>query len=456
MTSKRTFTTFPVEDILTCKQQLLSWVNRFSSCCFLDNHGYAMPGGRLECLAGAGEMASISVGAGGAFSALEVFHRYHKDWVFGHLGYDLKNETEQRTSGLPDSLGFPDLRFFVPRYVFLLSAEGLQIGVLPGESPEAIWAAICAEPVAPPQAAASPRAVPAGTRPLPLAAAAAPPLQARFTHDDYLDTVHHLQRHIARGDCYEVTFCQEFFMEGVDIEPLQTFQALDALSPQPHAAYYKLGDRFLLCASPERYLQNEKGHLLSQPIKGTAARAPEDPEKDQALRDALLASPKEKSENVMIVDLVRNDLSRVCAEGSVRVNELWGIYAFPQVFQMISSIEGDLAKDRIWVDALKATFPMGSMTGAPKRRVLELIEQYERTKRGLYSGAIGYIDPEGNFDFAVVIRSLLYNRAGKYLSFSVGSAITAAADPEAEYQECLLKAGAIKKTLESVLSSASA
>jgi para-aminobenzoate synthetase component 1 len=405
-----------------------------------------MPGGRLECLAGAGELASLSVGAGGAFSALEIFHRYHKDWLFGHLGYDLKNETEGLSSGLPDPLGFPDLRFFVPRYVFLLSTDGLRIGVLPGEDAADIWASIRATPAT--------LASPAGVKAAPPPLTAIPAPKARFTRAAYLDSVHHLQQHIARGDCYEVTFCQEFYLEGVEVGPLDLYRALDALSPQPHAAYYAAGDHFLLGASPERYLQHQGGRLLSQPIKGTAGRLPGDPEADRRLRDGLLASPKERSENVMIVDLVRNDLSKVSAEGTVKVSELQGIYAFPQVYQMISSVEGVLAPGRIWVDALKAAFPMGSMTGAPKRRVMELIEQYERTRRGLYSGAVGYIDPEGNFDLAVVIRSILYNRARHYLSFSVGSAITSASDPGQEYEECLLKAGAIKKALENVFSSA--
>lgn len=467
MTSKRTFTAFSVDNIDHCKQKLLNWVNRFSSCCFLDNHAYAMPGGRFECVAGAGELASLSVGAGGAFSALEIFHRYHRDWVFGHLGYDLKNETEGLSSGLPDGLGFPDLRFFVPRYVFVLRASPragtshgasgspqpggsppraaeLRIGVLPGESPEAIWEAIQAEADAGP-------AVPDA----PLPAEAPPAPGARFTREDYLGTVNRLQEHIHRGDCYEVTFCQEFFLENTVVDPLRVYRALDALSPQPHAAYYAFGDHYLLCASPERYLQNQAGHLLSQPIKGTAARRPDDPGEDRKQKEDLLHSPKERSENVMIVDLVRNDLSRVSREGSVHVSELFGIYPFPQVYQMISSVEGTLQPGRKWVDALKAAFPMGSMTGAPKRRVMELIERYERTRRGLYSGAVGYIDPEGDFDFAVVIRSILYHRGRRYLSFSVGSAITAAADPVREYEECLLKAGAIKKTLENVFSSAS-
>ena len=463
MISKRTFTTFPVDNIDHCKQQLLSWVNRFGSCCFLDNHGYTMPGGRLECLAGAGELASLSVGAGGAFSALEIFHRYHKDWLFGHLGYDLKNETEGLTSGLPDPLGFPDLRFFVPRFVFLLTPDGLRIGVLPGEDAAGVWAEIRAMPIERPaeKTAAAPappaQAAPQGPAPAPPTASApanAPAPEARFTRAAYLDAVHHLQQHIARGDCYEATFCQEFYLEEAQVDPLDLYRALDALSPQPHAAYYAAGDHFLLCASPERYLQHREGHLLSQPIKGTAARLPGDSEGDRRLRDGLLTSPKERSENVMIVDLVRNDLSRVSAEGTVTVSELMGVYAFPQVYQMISSVEGMLAPGRIWVDALRTSFPMGSMTGAPKRRVMELIERYERTRRGLYSGAVGYIDPAGNFDFAVVIRSILYNRARRYLSFSVGSAITSASDPGLEYEECLLKAEAIKKALEKVFSSA--
>jgi para-aminobenzoate synthetase component 1 len=189
-------------------------------------------------------------------------------------------------------------------------------------------------------------------------------------------------------------------------------------------------------------------------MKGTIRRRPEQPERDTDLSNFLRASLKEQSENVMIVDLVRNDLSKVCTEGSVTVSELFGIYPFPQVFQMISSVEGAFQAGVHWTEAIRATFPMGSMTGAPKRRVMELIEQYERSRRGLYSGALGYVDPEGNFDFGVVIRSILYNRSVRYLSFSVGSAITAGSDPGKEYAECLLKARAIKKTLEKVFSSA--
>jgi para-aminobenzoate synthetase component 1 len=149
----------------------------------------------------------------------------------------------------------------------------------------------------------------------------------------------------------------------------------------------------------------------------------------------------------MIVDLVRNDLSKICSAASVKVEELFGIYSFPQVHQMISTVSGQLRSDIHFIEAIKATFPMGSMTGAPKKRVMELIEQYEQTRRGIFSGAVGYITPEGDFDFNVVIRSIMYNAASKYLSFQAGSAITFYSDPEKEYEECLLKAAAIKKVL---------
>lgn len=434
MTSKRSFTKFPVGNTDLCKQQLLSWSSQFNSCCFLDNNSYQMPGTRFECLAGVGEYDAIRASAGNAFSLLSEFHALHGDWIFGHLGYDLKNELEGLGSGLPDYTTVPDLHFFVPLYLVMLTEGELVIGTLDGCETR-IWNDIIHMSLPDFQADLSPLS--------PL-----PPPSARLTRSQYLESIHRLQDHILRGDCYEVTFCQEFYLENAVVDPLAVYKRLSALSPNPSSAYYSFDDHFLLCASPERYLQNRGGRLLSQPIKGTAPRRRDDPHKDMLEKESLYASAKERSENVMIVDLVRNDLSKVCAEGSVRVEELWGIYTFPQVFQMISSVTGMLDESRSWLDAIKATFPMGSMTGAPKRRVMELIEQYELTKRGIYSGAVGYIEPDGNFDFNVVIRSILYNRSSRYLSFSAGSAITAASDPVKEYDECLLKAGAIKKALD--------
>jgi para-aminobenzoate synthetase component 1 len=225
------------------------------------------------------------------------------------------------------------------------------------------------------------------------------------------------------------------------------YQALTRISPNPFSAFYKMGDRYLCCASPERYLKKEGRRIMTQPIKGTMPRDLHNGEIDIQNRNSLLSSSKERSENVMIVDLVRNDLSRICEEGTVEVNELFGIYSFPQVYQMISTVSGLVKPDLDLATMIKATFPMGSMTGAPKKRVMELIEKYEKTRRGIFSGAVGYITPERDFDFNVVIRSILYNRLNDYLSYLVGSGITFYSDAEKEYEECMLKGAAIKKVL---------
>ncbi|MGZ5255684.1 MAG: chorismate-binding protein, partial [Flavitalea sp.] len=229
--------------------------------------------------------------------------------------------------------------------------------------------------------------------------------------------------------------------------PLKIFFELDKTSPNPFAAFYKLNEQYCLCASPERYLRKQGCELISQPIKGTIIRDKVNQENDETNKNLLHNSEKERAENVMVVDLVRNDLSKVCKEGSVSVKELFGIYSFPQVHQMISTIRGELRDDLSWMDAIRQCFPMGSMTGAPKKRVLELIEKYELTRRGIFSGAIGYVDANENFDFNVVIRSILYNKSSGYLSFQAGSAITFASDAASEYEECILKASAIKKVL---------
>jgi len=243
-----------------------------------------------------------------------------------------------------------------------------------------------------------------------------------------------------------MNFCQEFFYPSVQLEPAELFRALNDRAQTPFSTFYRWEDRFLLSASPERFLRKQGQKLISQPIKGTRQRGQTKAE-DEQLRQDLIHSQKDRSEHVMIVDLVRNDLARSCRTGSVRVPELYGIYAFEQVFQMISTVEGILRTDQHLVDAIKLAFPMGSMTGAPKIRAMELIETLEVSRRGLYSGAVGYITPEGNIDFNVVIRSLLYRASSGYLSFQVGGAIVNDSDPAQEYEECLWKARAILETL---------
>ena len=230
------------------------------------------------------------------------------------------------------------------------------------------------------------------------------------------------------------------------MDPITIFLELNRISPTPFAAFYKWKDNYVLCASPERFLAKRGNKLVSQPIKGTAKRGGSD-EEDKAIKQQLRNHAKELQENVMIVDLVRNDLTRSAKPGTVKTEELFGIYSFNQVHQMISTVVCELQDGISAVQAIRNTFPMGSMTGAPKISSMQLMELYERSRRGIYSGAIGYFSPDNDFDLNVVIRTLLYNSTEKYLSFQTGSAITYHADAEREYEECLLKAKAILEVL---------
>jgi para-aminobenzoate synthetase component I len=408
---------------------MLNWANRFNICCLLDNQQYQLPHHSVECLMAAGALRSLSASAGTALGQLSSFSAEADDWLFGHLSYDLKNELEPFSSAHPDGIGFPDLFFFIPDIVIQLGIHEISIGSN-GKRHQEIYGEILSMPVPGIEPVREPVTV-----------------QSRVSRDEYITTINRLKQHILRGDCYEINFCQEFFAENVSLDPLAVYRSLSRMSPNPFAAFYKLDDKFLLCASPERYLKKTGENIFSQPIKGTWTRNPADAGQDKKNKELLYNSAKDRSENVMIVDLVRNDLSRICEEGTVKVDELFGIYSFPQVHQMISTISGQLRPGIQFMDAIRATFPMGSMTGAPKKRVMELIEQYEKTRRGIFSGAVGYITPGGDFDFNVVIRSILYNASRQYLSFPAGSGITWYSDPESEYEECLLKAAAIKKVL---------
>jgi para-aminobenzoate synthetase component 1 len=255
-----------------------------------------------------------------------------------------------------------------------------------------------------------------------------------------------VQEHLRLGDIYEMNLCMEFFAERVFVDPFSLFLNLTEVSPMPFSCFLKMGSRYLICASPERYLAKRGNTLISQPIKGTAPRGLT-PVDDERLKNELLSSEKERSENVMIVDLVRNDLSRVAAPGSVSVDELCGLYSFPKVHQLISTVSCQVKEDSQPEDYLRASFPPGSMTGAPKISAMQLIEKYEKTNRGLFSGSVGYMLPDGDFDLNVVIRSIFYNAETGYLSFQVGGAVTLLSDPASEYEECMVKASAIARVL---------
>lgn len=272
-------------------------------------------------------------------------------------------------------------------------------------------------------------------------------IEHRVNRQQYTETVRAIQQDIVEGEIYEMNYCIEFYATEAVINPLTTFLDLNAASPMPFAGFFKLEDKYLLCASPERSLKKIASKLISQPIKGTIKRSL-DQEQDNILRNQLRNSEKEISENMMIMDLVRNDLSKSAIVGSVRVEEMFGIYSFQHLHQMITTVSATLKPAYPLSNALKNAFPMGSMTGAPKIRAMELIEKYERTRRGLFSGSMGYIMSNQDFDFNVIIRSLQYNSQTNYLSFMVGSVITYDSDPEQEYEECLLKASAIINILQ--------
>ena len=407
---------------------MLNWANQFNICCFLDNHHYQVSPHRYECILAAGVQRSFSASAGNAFHDLKTFSADQQEWIFGHFGYDLKNELEALESNCADHLHFPDLFFFIPQSVMILEEKALSIYTITASADD-VFKEVMSQDI-------KERQQPSAFN-----------MQSRFSRSEYIDVIEMLKKHILAGDCYEINFCQEFYQQDAKLNPLETYQLLTAISPNPFAGFYKLEDKYLLCASPERYLWKQNDVIISQPIKGTSKRDLNYQQEDERTREELKVSTKNRSENVMVVDLVRNDLSKISREGTVRVEALYEVYSFPQVHQMISTVSGKVDPRLHWTDFIKATFPMGSMTGAPKKRVMELIEQYEKTRRGLFSGSIGYVTPDGDFDFNVVIRSILYNASTGYLSYQVGSGITFYSDPEQEYEECLLKAEAIKKVL---------
>jgi len=426
----RNIATFPVRDFQLFKKQLFSWAGNFFSCVCFDSNDYTQFHPHRKVFAAAGEIEIMPV-HDGVFSSLKNFFDQQPDWLFGFFSYDLKNETEPKafpqTDSRFDGIQFPVGYFFRPQHIVEVVDDTVIIHST--EDPKEIFQSI------------------ANT----LVHEFSPPenkkLQHRIVRSEYIQIVRAIKEHIAAGDLYEMNFCQEFFVEDILIDHVALFNKLNEISPSPFACFVKHAENFLLCASPERFLKKEGRKIFSQPMKGTIKRSEGESEGDRKLIEELRNDPKERAENVMIVDLVRNDLARSALPGTVKVDELFGVYTFPQVHQMISTISATLRDDVHFADAIKHAFPMGSMTGAPKVMAMQLIDRYEKVKRGLFSGSVGFISPGGDFDFNVVIRSLFYNASSSYLSFQTGSAITYESTPEKEYEECLLKAKAIMQAL---------
>ncbi|WP_460219129.1 anthranilate synthase component I family protein [Psychroserpens sp. MEBiC05023] len=432
----RQHTTQHISNPESFKENLFNWSQQFDEVVWLDSNNYNDNFASYDAVLAIEAFTVFQTDYYDAFNQLKDYQSATKDWVFGYLSYDLKNDVEQLKSENFDGLHFPELFFFQPKKLFFLKGNTLETHYLNLVSDELQEDLECINIGDDCHFQLNSNTTDKHIK-----------VKLRIHKGEYFKKVNDMLSHIHRGDIYEANFCQEFYTENTSINPYDTYNKLNAISKPPFATFMRIYDKYLMSASPERYIKKVGLKITSQPIKGTAKRSDNITE-DNQLKEALSLDIKERSENVMIVDLVRNDLSKTATKGSVKVEELCKVYTFDQVHQMISTVTSTVAPETHPVDIIRTTFPMGSMTGAPKISAMKIIEQLEETKRGLYSGAVGYFSPDNNFDFNVVIRSILYNESNQYVSYSVGGAITAKSDPLKEYEECLIKAKAMREVLE--------
>ena len=412
-------------------ERLIILTDRYEKSAVYFSGDYNDKYSEYDIVAGFGaSMEFVSFDSKNALYDFDFFVKNNSEWIFTQISYDVKNGIEKLLSENQNKLELPEISAFVPEFLVELKNGKLRISsnkesrFIDDFYSDITGVKLDEENVFVEKIN----------------------LTQLVNKQEYLTTVNKIKRHIQLGDVYELNYCMAFCSEDVNISPVALALKLNAKSQVPFFAFYKYDDYVLVSASPERFLKKQNNLLISQPIKGTAKRG-RDSEQDVFLKRQLANSEKDRAENVMIVDLVRNDLARVAERASVKVEELFGVYTFPQVHQMISTVLCEIKQDVSIFDIFKALFPPGSMTGAPKIKAMQLIELYEQTKRSWYSGTVGYITPGFDFDFNVVIRSVLYNTSIKKLSFEVGGAITIKSDAEQEYEECLLKAKAILETI---------
>ncbi len=412
------------------KHQLVCYCSRFQNFCFLDSN-LNKANNDFDYLISFNVKNKFTYHKN-IFQDLKYFinEQKNQNWIFGFLTYDVKNYIESLSSKNTDLQDFPIIHFFTAQVIVKVQDNTVTILF------DYPWSSSKINDLFQEIVNFS----------IPKISIDKLKIHSRVNKKKYLDNIKLIKNKLQSGDIYEMNYCQEFYVENVQIDPYVLFNELNLISNAPFTSFYKLNNHFCLCASPERFFKKTGNKIISQPIKGTIKRI-NNVKLDQENKNYLLNNKKELSENVMIVDLVRNDLSKIAKKNSVNVEELAALYTYKDVHHLISTISCQVDESKHIVDVIQALFPMGSMTGAPKLKSMELIEKYEDTLRGLYSGTIGYIQPNGDCDFNVVIRSLLYNKQSKYLSFMVGGAITIDSDPEMEYQECLLKAKSIFKLL---------
>lgn len=389
---------------------------------------------QFDFLLACGAVAVVTQDSGGGVADWYAAVSERADWLFGYLGYEL-NATTDNISPSPQQLfNTAPLRFFVPGIVIRVQNNIAMISVheMACDTPENVFRKINDTPF---ETLTSAYNQSENIR-----------LEPLISDYDYVNTVKKIQQHIIDGDIYELNYCQPFVARNTTIDPVAVFNRLCAVAKAPFSVLYRCGEQYLMCASPERFFSFDGKTMRSMPIKGTRKRG-EDEASDKRLFADLESSEKDKAEHVMIVDLVRNDLTPLAETGSIQVTDLFGIYPFEQVWQMVSTVSARLRSDAKLSEALIRAFPMGSMTGAPKIRAMQLAAQYEPWQRGMYSGAFGYFDPDGRCDFNVIIRSLLYHTQTQLLAAYAGGAIVYDSIPEKELEECYVKLSGILRVL---------
>lgn len=372
------------------------------------------------------DRAVLAVGSHAELAA-PLFDQYGRvpDWTFGHLSYERRNTLERLSSRHADVQGHPAERWFVPRTVVEWREGKVFIHLHPEHEEEGLAVADTLFGAAPAQDTG-----------------AVGPWTTDTDRTAYLRNAEMLLAHIRRGDIYEVNYCIQHSSTVAEWDPYAAFDRMLQRADAPYSAFYRNGEQFVLCASPERFLAFQGDRAVGEPMKGTRPRS-SDPDEDARLARELASDAKERAENVMALDVMRHDLSRVAASRSVAVPELCAVRSYPSVHQMVSTVQATLAPGRTPYDALLAAFPMASMTGAPKIRAMQLIDEAEDQCRGLYSGTLGFFAPDGTGDFNVVIRSAFFDREKGTLKVLAGSALTAYCDPKAEWEECALKARSV-------------
>ena len=435
---KRATVCFKLDKEVDFKTKILKWATQQTAdqkttqpIFYYDSNHHNEKYSQFDALIGVGKLTETNLNISLSFEKLRKYYQQCDDWLLGYLSYDLKNELEDLHSNNKDFQQTPELYFFQPEKLIIIKGNSCELHYpyLLKDQAQLDFEAIKQQKIIIQHQVSDVN------------------IRQAISRDDYLKSVNQVLQHIQQGDIYEMNFCQTFFAENVEIQPVEVFQKLNQIAESPFAAYCQFNEHHILSASPERYIQKSGNQVISQPIKGTAKRL-QNKDLDKEIAIKLQNDPKERAENIMITDLVRNDLAKTAQKGSVNVDELCGLYSFKTVHQLVSTISSQVNKESDAIDLLKSTFPMGSMTGAPKLSAMQIIEKYEHSKRGIYSGAIGYFTPEGDFDFNVVIRSILYNARLQRISLQVGSAITSQSSPQKEYEECLLKAEALLQALQ--------